>query len=248
MDITKMSARDAIATAYAGVPSVIWEFAGSDKQAKFAKVRKYCPCCKKANTLRDIEPTNDNDQNRYKCRSCGHLCRFPAALVPSGPNQSSSQVSRVNPGSRIAKAMEASEVMAAVESLPVELRLWALWVYTDPEQTVRDQIEGKLLAHIVDELDGMERNHLTGLKASADVIRIINMTMNCFRHRMRCKKSLYKHSDYAQAIGRDRAQFTGTRLWARISREIVNKLVDIDSKSLQPVARVLRELSGEDVA
>jgi len=251
MDIRKLDARGAVAVAYAAVPSVMWEFADPHKSSKTkkllnTKLRKYCPGCNQANTLRSIEPTEANMHNCFKCSSCGHLCKAPKSLLPKGPNQSSSRVSSVDPSTRLAKAMEASEVMHAVESQPAELRLWLLWVYTDPDPVEQGRMEGLLLAVLIGLLDEVELKNLQGLKASADAIRVISMAMKSFRHRMRCEKSLYKHSDYAQAIDRDRAQFTGTRLWARVLREVDATMKVLDRNAIEPVNELVGRWFDQD--
>lgn len=255
MDITELSVQEAIAVAYAGVPATMWEFRDPDKVADVplkrlmsARLRKYCPLCNQANTLVDIVPTQENNYCRFRCRSCDHLCKVPKALLPTGPNPSSSRVSRIDPNQRVAQAMEASEVMNAVESLPTELRLWVLWVYTDPEQAQRDTLEGKLLAVLVCHLDKLESKNLQGLKAGSDAIRIISMAMNSYRQERRCKRALYKSKDYAKAIGVDRAQFSGTRLWARVLRQINIAMDEFNVAALKPVGQVLIELEhGDDV-
>lgn len=256
MDITKMGAKAAIARAYAGVPASLWEFKDPDRKKSpeqldreavlKSKIRKYCPGCNQGNTLHEIKPTKANGMCSLKCRSCGHLCNSPKYLLPKGPSQASSRVSRINANDRIAKAMEASEVMNAVESLPENLRLWALWVYTDPDVRHLEGMEGRLLSILVDEMDGVEQKFLIGLRANADAIRIISMHMNCYRSRQRCEKRLHNASSFAAAINCHRSQFTGTRLWARISREIEAKMGRMDSMALGPVAEVLQSLRDDD--
>ena len=257
MDLKNLMPGDAVAAVYAGVPSVAWEFASpnsgpvSDEHAKTqdvlnAKMKKYCPGCKQANTLREVEPTVSNGDCRYKCRSCDGFFKRPMALLAKGPSQSSSHVSRVNAGSRIARAMEASLVMGAVEELPEVLRLWTLWVYTDPEPEQRDNLEGRVLAALVDNLDEVEKENIKGVKVGADAIRVISMQMNSFRHDRRLGKPLYRAADYARAICRDRKQFSPTRLWGRFCAAAVAEMSKMDAAAMEPVQDVLVALAIDD--
>ncbi|MDC0003782.1 hypothetical protein OAE19_05220 [Porticoccaceae bacterium] len=248
MDITVLPVRDAIAAVYSGVASVIWDFSGAESKKDFARVKKYCPACKQGNTLREIEPTEDNGQCRFRCRSCDHFCKYPVALMSRGPQQRSSQVSRINPNNRVARAMESSKVMNAVESLPDELRLWTFWMYTDPDQAQRDKWEGRLLAMLIDHLDdagkndqqeGSDSGGIKGIRAGADAVRVINMQMNSFRHSRRCDKALYRAADYARAIGKDRKQFDRSRLWGRLCVAAVAKMEEMDCATMEPVEEVL---------
>ena len=248
MDLTLMPPREAIGAVYAGVPSVMWDFAGDDKTTKFEKVRKYCPTCKQADTLREIELTKENRQMRYRCRSCDALCRNPMALMPKGVSHSSSQVSRVDASTRVLRAMEASKIMDAVESLPDEYKIWLLWSYTDPEQGQRDRWEGRLLALLIDRVDKRiskgktdeeaEKGGIRGIRAGADAVRVISMQMNCFRHERRIGKKLYRAADYARAIDKDRKQFDAARLWGRICAAAVSEMSEIDDEAMSPVEMV----------
>ena len=248
MDLTLMTAREAIGAVYAGVPSVIWDFAGEDKTTKFEKVRKYCPTCKHADTLREIEPTKENRQSKYKCRSCDQLCRNPMALLPKGASHSSSQVSRVDASTRVLRAMEASKLMNVVESLPEEYKTWLLWVYTDPEPNQRDRWEGDLLALLIDRVDKRltkgktgeeaEKGGVRGIRAGADAVRVISMQMNSFRKELRTGKKLYRAADYARAIAKDRKQFDASRLWGRICAAAVSEMSEIDGEAISPVEMV----------
>tara|TARA_R110000868_G_scaffold111743_7_gene301460 strand:+ start:3883 stop:4650 length:768 start_codon:yes stop_codon:yes gene_type:complete len=253
MELKNLMAGEAIAAVYAGVPSVMWDFASADNQAVSAEhqqtrdvlnatLRKYCPLCKQANTLRAVDPSAANDHARYKCRSCLAFCRRPMALLARGPRVKSSHVPRENASSRIARAMEASRVMNAVEALPAHLRLWALWVYTDPAPAEQHNLEGLLLAVMLDYLDGVEKENIKGVKTGADAVRIVSMQMNSFRQERRRAKKLFKASDYARAINRDRKQFDAQRLWGRFCAAAVDCMNELDSAALTPVDDVLRTI------
>ena len=257
MDLKNLMPGDAVAAVYAGVPSCVWEFASpnsgpvSAAHAKTqavlnAKIKKYCPGCKQADTLKDVEPTISNGNCSHKCRSCGGFFKRPMALLAKGPSQSSSHVSRVNAGSRIARAMEASLVMNAVEDLPEPLRLWVLWVYTDPDPEQRDALEGRVLALLVESLDEVEKENIKGVKVGADAIRVISMQMNSFRHDRRRGKQLYRAADYARAICRDRKQFSPDRMWGRYCAAAVAEMSKMDAAAMEPVQDVLVGLAAGD--
>ena len=149
---------------------------------------------------------------------------------------------------QLVAAMEASEVLNAVDRLSADLRVFILWMYTDPADAQRDTLQGLVMLDLSGRLDDLEAESLKGMQAYGDVYRVMEMVMSDYRSRMRCNKRLFTNSAIAEKIGRDKSQFSGKRLWARIIAAIVAELDAMDRMGLQPVAEVLQSMQEEAAA
>ena len=89
-------------------------------------------------------------------------------------------------------------------------------------------------------IDKVESEALNGLSAYGDVFRLMQAQMTDFRAaRRQGKPGKARPSFYAEAIGRDRAQFSGGRLWQRIMFAILSDMQEVDDSALTQVGEML---------
>ena len=244
MGVTSYSVADQIALAYSAKISVVWDFEAETKRSQ-EKIRKYCPACKKFNTLVEVKPQEDEEEAlKYKCRSCGHRCKNPASLNTRGGSFGescrSTRVGRGSGGNKLVNAMSNSMVVDAVESQPTAIKSWLLWVYTDPDETTRDNLEGVVMSELAGRIDKIESEALKGLTAYGKVFRVMQLMMNDFRKARRMgQPGKAKPSAYAAEVGVDRSQFSSGRMWHRIMWALIREMQDIDNTALTNVEEIL---------
>ena len=245
-----------ISAAYAAKVSVQWDFDAETEQNQ-KRIRKYCPECKKFDTLTLVKPAEGESPKsknflKYRCKSCGCRCKNPATLRSRGESLGgsvrSSRVGRGSSGNKLISAMSNSIVMSAVESQPPEFKFWLLWMYTDPTQKEAYNYEGIVMAVLATRLDKIESEALKGLKAYGDVFQLMHLQMKDFREsRRQDKPGVVRPAFYANAIGRDRSQFSSGRLWRRVMDAIHNEMKELDNTGLTEVSRLIEESIHEEV-
>lgn len=242
-----LSVQALITQAYSASVSIMWEFEGLTEKNQ-RRIRKYCPECKKFDTLMPAKPgPDDNPDLKYRCRSCGYMCKYPATLKSRGETVKSSRVGRTSYDNRLVAAIEHSKVMGAVESQSDEIRDWLLWMYTDPGAAERDRLESNVMSTLVERLDTVERDALRGLKDYGSAFQLMHVQMLDFRNDRRQERAgSSRPAFYATVIGRDRSQFDEKRLWGRFMRAVFNEMKEMDGESLTRVEEFMCSSNRDD--
>jgi len=232
-----------ITAAYAAQISVLWDFE-AETSVYQARIRKYCPSCKKFDTLIPAKPTDAKDFLKLICGICGHRCNNPASLKPRGGSFGesirSTRVGRGANSNRLINAMSNSLVMSAVEAQPADIRDLLLWLYTDPDERALFKLEGSVMSNLAGRLDNIESDYIKGLRAYGSVVHLLQLQVRDFKlDRQQGKRPKMRAASYAEAIGRDRSQFSGDRLWGRVMRAIHAEMVDMDNCGLTSVEEAL---------
>lgn len=238
------SAKEAITLAYTATG--LGRSLDTDGQDTGSVVSSHvCPFCKKPNTSKAIEPTDEHPKDRFACKSCGE--RYPKPLVRKvrGSINMASSVSRGPSDWRIVEGVEKGLVQNVVESLPGAQGAWVMYAYTD-KSTSND--EAILLDYIVNGMDDGGAGKPRNWHHAKKVLCLVAMLMEHIRQQEMNGTKRYSKPQLAAAIGVDVGGFQPRKHWGRIYEAINLCLGALNANALSPVEDCLRLVSGKKSA
>jgi hypothetical protein len=194
----------------------------------------------------------------WRCGACREFSRRPLLLRRKGSITATQ--TRVVSGEagdyRIVDGMQAGRVLSVIEKLPEHCYTWGMWVYTglglaDMDTYDLDLHRKRELAMLGWLAGALDKAGVSDVRDDAEAAleqTLLLMVLGDTRQVERCGRRLFSTAAIAEALGVDRRCLDGRYKWGQRYRLAKQALESLTAETLGPVAVVVEQLRGREVA